>query len=79
MDAEIQSGGIMSDLKLAKLTKEQVKEIQELESLLGVSLVAYFEENNRYADLDQNSIDKLKDLERKLGIVILAYPLSKAS
>ena len=69
----------MSDLKLAKLSQEQIKEIQDLERKLGVSLVAYFEENNRYADLDQKSIDALRDIEKRFGIVILAYPLSKAS
>lgn len=69
----------MSDLKIAKLSEGEIKEIKHLEKLIGVSLVAYLEENNDYANLDQESVKKIKALENKLGILLLAYPEDKAA
>ena len=69
----------MSDFKLAKLAPGNQKKIEELETNLGVNLVAYCVEENAYANLDEKKLELIKDLETELGIIILAYPKQKAA
>ena len=57
----------MTDIKLAKMSDEQMKCIKDLEDELGVNLVAYSIENNVYAQLGGESLRKIKELEAKMG------------
>ncbi|GAB6285795.1 MAG: hypothetical protein STSR0009_19960 [Methanoregula sp.] len=56
----------------AKLAKAPVKEIQELEEKLGVTLVAY-EKIPQYKKLSAAGITKLKAAEKETGAILVAY------
>lgn len=56
----------------AKLAKAPVKEIQELEEKLGVTLVAY-EKIPQYKKLSAAEITKLKAAEKETGAILVAY------
>ena len=56
----------------AKLAKAPVKEIQDLEEKLGVTLVAY-ERIHPYKKLTAAGIAKLKAAEEETGAILVAY------
>jgi len=56
----------------AKLAKTAVKEIQELEDKLGITLVAY-EKIPSYKKLTAAGIAKLKAAEKETGAILVAY------
>lgn len=56
----------------AKLGKAPVKEIQELEEKLGVTLVAY-EKIPAYKKLTASGVAKLKAAEKETGAILVAY------
>ena len=56
----------------AKLAKAPVKEIQDLEEKLGVTLVAY-EKVHPYKKLTAAGIAKLKAAEKETGAILVAY------
>jgi len=56
----------------AKLAKARVKEIQDLEEKLGVTLVAY-EKILPYKKLSAAGLAKLKAAEKETGAVLVAY------
>ncbi|GAB6285691.1 MAG: hypothetical protein STSR0009_18920 [Methanoregula sp.] len=56
----------------AKLAETPVKEIQELEEKLGVTLVAY-EKIRPYKKLTAAGIAKLKTAEKETGAILVAY------
>lgn len=53
----------------AKLTDANVKKIKELESDLGVYLLA----EQKFKDLSDSDIKVLQDMEKKMGAVLVAY------
>ena len=69
----------MSDLKIARLSNEAMKEINDLEQDIGVNLIAYYVEDNDYANLSDDVVLKIKKLEQKLNIILLAYPHTKSA
>lgn len=56
----------------AKLAKAPVKEIQDLEEKLGVTLVAY-EKVLQYKRLSAAGITQLKAAEKETGAILVAY------
>lgn len=56
----------------AKLAKAQVKEIQDFEEKLGVTLVAY-EKIRSYKKLTAAGVAKLKAAEKETGAILVAY------
>ena len=60
-------------MKIADLSKAQLEEVKELESELGVQLVA-LEYVSELADLDDNQVESVQSLESELGVVLLAHP-----
>jgi hypothetical protein len=56
----------------AKLTKTIVKEVQELEEKLGVTLVAY-EKLPSYKKLTSAGVARLKSAEKETGAILVAY------
>lgn len=56
----------------AKIAKSRVKEIQELEEKLGVTLVAY-ERIPSYKKLTAAGVAKLKAAEKETGAILVAY------
>lgn len=56
----------------AKLGKAPLKEVQELEAKLGVTLVA-FEKVPAYKKLTAAGVAKLKVAEKETGAILVAY------
>ncbi len=56
---------------ISKLSDDQVQKIKNLESELGVIMVAY--NTSPYADLDSFQVEELQTLERNMGVTLLAY------
>ncbi|MGQ9723042.1 MAG: hypothetical protein ACUVXA_17165 [Candidatus Jordarchaeum sp.] len=55
----------------AKLKKEQITKIQELEKELNVVLVA-FGKPTSFADLSSEQLKRIQNLEKELGLTLLA-------
>jgi hypothetical protein len=53
----------------AKLNDEKIKKIKDLESDLGVYLLA----EQRFKDLSTADLKTLQDMEKKMGAVLVAY------
>ncbi|ADN34875.1 conserved hypothetical protein [Methanolacinia petrolearia DSM 11571] len=53
----------------AKLNDEKIKKIKDLESDLGVYLLA----EQRFKDLSAADLKTLQDMEKKMGAVLVAY------
>ena len=53
----------------AKLSDEKIKKIKELESDLGVYLLA----EQRLKNLSDADLKTLQDMEKKMGTVLIAY------
>jgi hypothetical protein len=53
----------------AKLSDEKIIKIKELESDLGVYLLA----EQRFKNLSDADLKTLQDMEKKMGIVLIAY------
>jgi hypothetical protein len=53
----------------AKLTDEKIKKIRDLESDLGVYLLA----EQKFKDLSDSDIKTLREMEKKMGAVLVAY------
>ena len=62
----------MECVRPAKIAKARVKEIQELEEKLGVTLVAY-ERIPSYKKLTPAGLKKLKAAEDDTGAILVAY------
>lgn len=56
---------------ISKLSDEQIQKIKNLESELGMILIAY--DSSPYADLDSFQVEELQTLERNMGVTLLAY------
>lgn len=56
----------------AELDPKSLEQLQQLESKLGVVLVA-LEHNPEPATLDSNQLELVKALEQKMGKVLVAY------
>ena len=53
----------------AKLNDEKIKKIKDLESDLGVYLLA----EQRFKDLSAADLKTLQDMEKRMGAVLVAY------
>ena len=53
----------------AKLNDEKIKKIKDLESDLGVYLLA----EQRFKNLSTADLKTLQDMEKKMGAVLVAY------
>lgn len=53
----------------AKLTDEKIKKIKDLESDLGVYLLA----EQKFKTLSGDDLKTLQDMEKKMGAVLVAY------
>ena len=58
--------------KYAKLNKEGITKLQELEKELGKIVIAY-ENESVYADLTPDQLKMMQDLENDLGVILIAY------
>ena len=62
---------MVAQQKISKLSDDQIQMIKDLESELGINLLAY--DTSPYADLDPFQLEELQTLERNIGIILLAY------
>ncbi len=53
----------------AKLTDDKIKKIKDLESDLGVYLLA----EQKFKNLSQDDLKTLQEMEKKMGAVLVAY------
>ncbi|WP_305064702.1 hypothetical protein [Methanococcoides sp.] len=56
----------------SKIDTENLKAIADLESKLGVTLIAFSDAEIKYADLNEDAAKEVKDLEKKLGLSLVA-------
>jgi hypothetical protein len=56
---------------VAKLNKDQIKKVEDLEKQLDVVLVA-FKRPTTFANLSSEDLKKVQKLEKELGLTILA-------
>lgn len=60
--------------KYAKLNKDALSKLQELEKETGKIIIAYEREQpSPYAELSEAQLEKIRRLEQELNIVLLAY------
>lgn len=58
--------------KYARLNKDGITKLQELEKELGKIVIAY-ENESVYADLNQDQLRRMQELEKELGVTLIAY------
>ncbi|WP_048205103.1 hypothetical protein [Methanococcoides methylutens] len=56
----------------SKIDAENLKAIADLESKLGITLIAFSDDGIEYADLNEDDTKEVKDLEKKLGLSLVA-------
>ncbi|MCM1987912.1 hypothetical protein [Methanococcoides seepicolus] len=56
----------------SKIESENLKAIADLESKLGITLIAFSDAEIEYADLKEDAAKEVKDLEKKLGLSLVA-------
>ncbi|SES81365.1 hypothetical protein SAMN04488587_1157 [Methanococcoides vulcani] len=56
----------------SKIETGNLKAITDLESKLGITLIAFSDDGIKYADLKEDAAKEVKDLEKKLGLSLLA-------
>jgi hypothetical protein len=56
----------------SKIESGNLKAITDLESKLGITLIAFSDEEIEYVDLNEDAAKEVKDLEKKLGLSLLA-------
>ncbi|WP_445474676.1 hypothetical protein ACT9XH_09895 [Methanococcoides methylutens] len=56
----------------SKIESENLKAINDLESKLGVTLIAFSDNGIEYADLNEDAAKEVKDLEKKLDLSLVA-------
>lgn len=56
----------------SKIDTENLKAITDLESKLGITLIAFSDDEIEYADLSEDAAKEVKDLEKKLGLSLVA-------
>ena len=67
-------------ISLANLSDKDLEKIKNLESRLGVTLLAYsWCQGPELANLDQKNLDDIKKLEEELGISLVALDEDKAA
>jgi hypothetical protein len=60
--------------KYARLNKDALNKVQELEKDIGKVVLAYEpDDQSPYADLNAAQVEKIRALESELQVVILAY------
>ena len=66
---------------IASIKEVDLKKIKELESKLGVSLVAFSKDNTEVdvANLSVEEVDYILALEEKLGVTLIAYKNKKSA
>ncbi|MEA1985677.1 MAG: hypothetical protein U9N13_08525 [Euryarchaeota archaeon] len=62
-------------LVFSKLDADKLKSINDMESKLGVNLIAFSDINTKYADLGEAEAKDLKDLEKELGLSLVALKM----
>ena len=56
----------------SKLSKENMDAVSAAEGKLGVTLIAFSDENIKYAELNDDAVKEVKELEKKLGLSLVA-------
>jgi len=56
----------------SNLTDQEIKAIQELESSLKTSLLAFSCQNLKISDLSQEDLSRIQELEKRMGISLVA-------
>ncbi|MCD4822421.1 MAG: hypothetical protein K8R11_10235 [Methanococcoides sp.] len=56
----------------SKIDTENLKAITDLESKLGITLIAFSDEVIKYVDLNEDAAKEVENLEKKLGLSLLA-------
>lgn len=59
--------------RLAKLSEEELKSIQELEARLGRIVLVAYEKPPELAKLTEEQLEEIKGLEAKLNLKLVAY------
>lgn len=59
----------------SKLNTDDVKAINDLESKLGITLIAFSNDDTKFADLDDDAMKEVKALEDKLGLSLIALEM----
>lgn len=62
--------------KYAKLNKDDLNKVQELEKEISKIVLAYEPgRESPYANLGEGQVKKIRDLEQELGVILLAYKM----
>lgn len=60
--------------KYAKLNKDELSKVQELEKQIGKIVIAYDnDKSSPYAPLTEDQVQKIRRLEDELGVILLAF------
>ena len=62
----------LSQLRYARLDREKIAMLHELESKLGSWVIAV-EPASTVAEVNNEQLEKIKKLEKEMGMVLLAY------
>ena len=58
--------------KYARLNKDAISKVQELEKEIGKIVIAY-EPESIYAPLSEDQLRRIQSLEQELGVILIAY------
>ncbi len=60
------------DRKFARLNKDDINKLQDLEKETGKVIIAY-EPDSTYAKLSEDQLKKIQQMEKELGVILIAY------
>lgn len=63
---------VATNTKYARLNKDQINKLQELEKEIGKVVIAY-EPATPYANLSEEQLKQLQQIEQDLGVTLVAY------
>lgn len=63
---------VAANTKYARLNKDQIGKLQDLEKEIGKVIVA-FEPSVSYANLTEEQLKKVQQVENELGLVLVAF------
>lgn len=63
---------VATNTKYARLNKDQITKLQELEKEIGKVIIAY-EPATPYARLTEDQLRQIQQVEEQLGIVLVAF------
>ncbi len=63
---------VTANTKYARLNKDEISKLQELEKEIGKIVIAY-EPASTYAQLSEEQLRRLQQFEQELGVILVAF------